>query len=157
MSQMENPYSPPNSDILMIDEKFPKQIVMVGSGIRFLNYLIDIVLFYVFMILIGIILGLTLGEHGVRVFDGCTGQLLGTLILVGYYILFEGIWGQTLGKMITKTIVVDESGNKPTIGQIIGRSFSRLIPFEAFSCFGRQSRGWHDSLSKTYVVKKAST
>ncbi len=32
------------------------------------------------------------------------------------------------------------------------RSFSRLIPFEAFSFLGTPCRGWHDSISKNYVV-----
>jgi uncharacterized RDD family membrane protein YckC len=27
-----------------------------------------------------------------------------------------------------------------------------LIPFEQFSFFGEDGKGWHDSISKTYVV-----
>ena len=50
-------------------------------------------------------------------------------------------------------VVVDEYGNKPSNSQLIGRSFARIIPFEAFSCLGY--RGWHDTLSKTYVVSRA--
>jgi hypothetical protein len=34
------------------------------------------------------------------------------------------------------------------------RTLSRFIVFEALSYLGSVSRGWHDSLSGTYVVKK---
>lgn len=37
---------------------------------------------------------------------------------------------------------------------IVKRNFSRLIPFDAFSFIGDSSYGWHDSISKTYVVDK---
>lgn len=67
-----------------------------------------------------------------------------------YYIFFEGLWTRTPGKFVFGTIVVNEQGGRPSIGQIVGRTFSRFIPFEAFSCLGE--RGWHDSIPKTLVV-----
>ena len=70
-----------------------------------------------------------------------------------YYLFFEGIWGRTLGKWITKTKVVNREGNKPKFTQILGRSFARWIPFEYFSfILNNNPVGWHDSLSKTLVV-----
>jgi hypothetical protein len=47
--------------------------------------------------------------------------------------------------------VVDEYGEKPSLSQILGRSFARAIPFEVFSCLGE--RGWHDTMSNTYLIK----
>ena len=71
----------------------------------------------------------------------------------GYYLICESIWQQTLGKVITKTKVVDRNGNKPDFLRILGRSFARYIPFEPFSyLFNGYPVGWHDSLSKTLVV-----
>ena len=70
---------------------------------------------------------------------------------MGYYCFFEGIWGRTPGKFLIGTKVVDEEGDPPSFGQIVGRSACRLIPFEPFSFFG--ARGWHDSISHTYVVR----
>ena len=70
-----------------------------------------------------------------------------------YFILMEHFFGKTVGKMMTNTRVVTHNGGKPSLGQIIGRSFARLIPFEAFSFLGETGIGWHDSLSKTYVIK----
>ena len=69
---------------------------------------------------------------------------------------FEAVFQRSPGKFLTGTKVVNESGGKPTFGQILGRSLCRFIPFEAFSfLFGDSSRvvGWHDKFSGTLVVK----
>jgi uncharacterized RDD family membrane protein YckC len=58
----------------------------------------------------------------------------------------------TLGKIITKSTVIDENGDKIGVGRAIGRTLSRLIPFEPFSFFFSE-RGWHDSITDTHVVK----
>jgi len=72
---------------------------------------------------------------------------------VGYYIICEYVWGRTVGKLITKTKVIDKFGNKPSFGRIVGRSFARYIPFDALSfLFGSFPVGWHDSISGTFVV-----
>lgn len=67
-----------------------------------------------------------------------------------YYIFFEGLLQRTPGKYLTKSIVINEYGKKPDIGQNILRNIIRLIPFETFSCLNEQ--GWHDRWSNTYVV-----
>jgi uncharacterized RDD family membrane protein YckC len=59
-----------------------------------------------------------------------------------------------VGKWITQTIVVDENGEKPNSETILVRSLCRLIPFNAISFLGISGRGWHDTISKTYVVNK---
>lgn len=71
-----------------------------------------------------------------------------------YYNIFEIFTARTFGKLVTQTIVVDENGEKPHHEVILIRSLCRLIPFEILSFIGMPARGWHDSLSKTYVVKK---
>lgn len=78
---------------------------------------------------------------------------IGLGVLVGYYTVMEGVFGVTIGKLITRTKVVTEDGSKPGFGMALGRSLCRMIPFEAFSFLGRESRGWHDSITKSYVVK----
>lgn len=83
------------------------------------------------------------------------GISLGVLLL--YYIAMEGFFGFTVGKLITGTRVVTENGGKPRWGQIVGRTFARFIPFEPFSVLfanDKKRRGWHDSLSRTWVVRK---
>ena len=51
-------------------------------------------------------------------------------------------------------MVVNVHGAKPSVNAIIKRTLCRFIPFEPFTFLGLNSRGWHDSFSKTYVVKK---
>ena len=78
-------------------------------------------------------------------------------IMFAYYLPLEGLFGCTLGKLFTGTRVVSEGGGKPSWGQAIGRTFARLIPFEAFSVLfvdDGQVRGWHDSLPRTGVVRR---
>lgn len=79
--------------------------------------------------------------------------VLGFAILLFYYVILEAATGRTLGKLITGTKVVNEDGGAPSIGQIIGRTLCRCIPFEAFSFLSSDARGWHDRIPKTYVVK----
>jgi uncharacterized RDD family membrane protein YckC len=69
-----------------------------------------------------------------------------------YYFLLEGIFNTSAGKCATNTIVVDADGNKASVGRRIGRSFCRLIPFDAISFLGGGARGWHDTITGTYVV-----
>ena len=71
-----------------------------------------------------------------------------------YYNFFEITFSRTIGKLFTQTIVVDENGELPDHQTILTRTICRLIPFEIFSFLGFPPRGWHDSISKTYVVNK---
>jgi uncharacterized RDD family membrane protein YckC len=69
-----------------------------------------------------------------------------------YFILSEGIFQTTLGKIVTKSIVVNADGNKIGFGKAIGRTLCRLIPLEPLSLlFGEKAL--HDSITETYVVK----
>lgn len=69
-----------------------------------------------------------------------------------YFPLFEKLFGATPAKFLTDSRVVNSQSETPTFGNIVERTLSRHIPFEAFSFLGR--KGWHDSLTKTYVVKE---
>ena len=60
--------------------------------------------------------------------------------------------GRTIAKYITQTKVVMEDGTTPKASDIVLRSLCRLIPFNVFSFLGAEGRGWHDSISNTYVV-----
>jgi uncharacterized RDD family membrane protein YckC len=135
--------------------------ILASQGQRFLNLLLDYVGQIALMLLLGVLIGVlsvvmgnpqlatmfdnmnTLTEYGFTI----------VLVLI-YYNLFEIFTSRTLGKFITKTIVVDENGNTPEYQTIMIRSLCRLIPFDALSFLGATSRGWHDSISRTYVVQK---
>jgi len=79
--------------------------------------------------------------------------LLEIPFLLLYYILLEGIFNITAGKCASGTIITNKNGKRPGFTQVLGRAFCRLIPFEAFSFFAAGRRGWHDTLTNTYVVK----
>jgi uncharacterized RDD family membrane protein YckC len=81
------------------------------------------------------------------------GFVLGILVFLAYFVITEALFQRTLAKFLTGTVVVAANGRRASMGQIVGRSFARLIPFEAFSFLGgKQPVGWHDSLSGTLVV-----
>ena len=125
---------------------------------RFVNFIIDLVGYYALSFVVGLILGIleVIGLTGALNFLATMGTLgslvFGIIIVVTYFSVFEILTQKTLGKFVSKTMVVMEDGTKPTTKDILARSFCRLIPFEAFSFLGSDARGWHDSMSNTYVV-----
>jgi len=126
----------------------------VDKGVRFTNRLIDFIFILIFSFVIGIVLQLVspqtlqLIASGGRLMDYAFEIIVGMI----YYNFFEMITGRTMGKLMTGTKVVDEQGKMPSADKIFVRSLCRFIPFDAFSFLG-DGPGWHDSLSKTRVVK----
>ena len=139
-----------------------KEQVWAKNELRFLNHIIDSIVIYVLIIILFFILGLVGGLADSDVlfdFLELGGGLVSTIFFWGFYVLYyvvlESRYQVTVGKLLTKTIVVNSYGEKPTMNSIWSRSFSRLIPFDAFSFIGVNSHGWHDSISKTHVVSKS--
>lgn len=124
-----------------------------SNGVRFANYLIDYVAIFVItmpVFLVLAVMGLYDLESEVLLLD----QLISYVVYLIYYILIEGLTrGRSLGKLITGTKVITLEGEKPSFGVSVKRSLCRLIPFEAFSFLGQPDKGWHDSITKTRVVK----
>jgi len=137
-------------------EKEQKQKVdsnVVGSGIRFVNFIIDFIIWLILAFIISFIIGLlipvTVESQGILTLFGYV-LFLGTFI--AYYAIMEIKFQKTVGKFVTKTKVVKMNGEKPENGEIITRTFCRLIPFDRIS-FLFVKNGIHDFLSKTKVVK----
>ncbi len=127
---------------------------------RLANYFIDRVSFLVFCFVLGIVLAFTkLDGIFVWALDSKIFEILSGIVLyVFFFAFFEAIWQRTPSKWITKTKVVTRDGKKPSFLQILGRSFARLIPFDAFSFLVKHTPiGWHDKLSKTLVVPSSFT
>lgn len=133
-----------------------------SAGNRFANYIVDRIittlLMYAFFILIGALLIVISDDlEGVaNTFENVNpilDYLLSYLVLILIYFSLEVLLkGRTIGKYITNTVVVNEFGERPTVNQILIRSACRFIPFNPFSFLGATARGWHDEISKTYVV-----
>lgn len=82
------------------------------------------------------------------------GMLVGILSGFIYYFVFENGFGRTPAKYLTGTKVVNKDGGRPSFNQILGRTFTRFVPIEAFTfLFSRHPVGWHDSWSGTRVVR----
>lgn len=132
---------------------------VASQGKRFVNYLLDLVFFFIFSFIFGATLGIILAmfspeslssfQEGNKLLDYLLGFISGMI----YYSLFELLTGRTLAKFITKTRVVNMNGEKPDIGTILICSLCRFIPFEPFSFLGTGNSGWHDKFSKTLVIE----
>jgi uncharacterized RDD family membrane protein YckC len=147
--KFDNPYAPPESDLAADrdDALDPDDLVDASGGRRFLNLVIDTIGRVIF----NMILSTIVGAAGVRFQGVVESFLFGIFTMLLYYILLEGLFGVTLGKLITGTRVVDIEGRKPSFGAVIGRTLARCVPFEPFSVLGG-TRGWHDTWSGTRVV-----
>ncbi len=130
-------------------------------GDRFLNYILDT--FFVILIFSPNIFGLArsteyresiynlgneIGESTVLILFLAISRLI-------YYIISEGIFHLSPAKALTETQIHSTTESKLSFATVIGRSFSRLIPFEPFSFFSKT--GWHDDLSNTTVLKNKKT
>ncbi len=134
--------------------------MLATKGQRFANYFIDSIVYFIIILMVGVIAGLlsNFGLDGMIIWisnmDSFTEITLNWFIMILYYIFMESLTQRSVGKYITGTMVVCYDGSKPDAGAIGVRSLCRLIPFEQFSFLGSLGRGWHDTLSKTYVVDK---
>lgn len=137
-----------------------KEVPVVEGWSRFGHYIIDIIIYYFFALIVAVPIVIILMSMGIDVenaVDSGYGNLLDRLIswlilYPGYYILFESSMGTTPGKLILGRIVVNEYGEKPDFLTIVKRSYSRIVPFESFSCFS--GMGWHDTWTDTFVIRK---
>lgn len=147
-----------NMNIMNSETLYVTDDLLANKTKRFLGYLIDYVLAFLFLSAFGFVAGVLsqIGYDGMYIWITSMNPIseicFNLSITLLYYIFFEGIAQLTLGKIITGTKVVLYDGTKPEVNVILIRTLCRLIPFEAFSFLGETSRGWHDGLSKTYVV-----
>lgn len=135
-----------------------RNVKSIKPGPRFGHFFIDLIFIQILFILHNIIMigviSLFENNNTVEIIT-LIFQITLILLIPSYYILCEYKWQQTIGKLLTKTVVIDEYGNKPDLSTILLRSLIRLVPLEAISCYGDKfSHGWHDRWSKTWVVSK---
>lgn len=151
-----NPYRPPAAAIepLAVEEELvcPK----ASKWKRLFNLILDYAVLIGLIFLITVVL-MTLEELGVLQgvyawFDDPSSPLdtIMVLLLAGYYIGLEWLFGRSVGKLITGTKVVATAGGRPSFLAVVGRTCCRFVPFDAFSALG--TNVWHDSWSGTRVV-----
>lgn len=150
----------PEGDIL---KEFDAAIIpaSVDRGVRFINYLVDWILSFAFLLLfslcLGAILGLTVPDFSTWMEENDTLVNICSFIITFsvrplYFALMEGLTqGRTIGKLITGTVAIRLDGQPLTWKDVFGRSYARVVPFEAWSGF---SVPWHDKWTETTVVNK---
>lgn len=79
-------------------------------------------------------------------------------LVVGYFVLFHGMGGQTIGKWLLGLRVVGANREPITYRQALIRCGGMLV--SAFLglgflwvLFSREKRGWHDLLARTWVIR----
>ncbi|MBL8516958.1 MAG: RDD family protein [Betaproteobacteria bacterium] len=85
------------------------------------------------------------------------------LLAVSYFVVTEWLWGRTLGKVLTGTIVVNESGGRPNLGQVLVRTVLRLfevnpllaggVPAGIAAAVSSRKQRIGDMIANTYVVR----
>lgn len=146
----ENPYQSPTAASMVYQVPEVGHFPLATQGQRFINYLLD----QVICIGLGFMVGIGFALFGAtEIIERIPGFVVGSIIVLVYYIPQETLLGRTLGKLATGTKAVRADGSPLGFGQVLGRTFARLIPFEAFSFLGSKPIGWHDNLSGTRVVQ----
>ena len=129
-------------------------------GIRFVNYIIDSIIFHVLILFLGFFLGMlySIGiEAPLRLISYLEVNYASKYLFISvlYFIYIFSIEyltkGRSIGKFITKTKVVSIDGTTPTQKDFFIRNISRLVPFDGLS-FLKEDGGWHDLWSDTRVV-----
>lgn len=135
-----------------VEARNDQPYVVAGSGRRFLNLLIDNIAIYAFAFIAAIVIALAAPDL-IPTFQTWP-KTWGIALYIAYFVLFEATIQRTPAKLITRTKVVDEAGDKPGLGAIVGRTLSRLVPFEAFSgLWSSPPSWWHDRWSGTRVIR----
>ena len=79
------------------------------------------------------------------------------LAWLSYRVAFTIARGQTLGKMVCRLQVVNANGEKPTVAQALARELLSPLSFYLVNLWvaaDPNNRGWHDHLSRTYVIRQ---
>lgn len=135
--------------------------MLASKGQRFLNLIIDSLFIYFLILSTGTTIVFIAEATNYFSISGWIENMnileitaYRSLILFFSYFLSEVYFFRTVTKLVTRSVVVTSDGSKPTIKMIFVRTLSRFIVFEGLSYLRSASRGWHDSVSGTYVVKK---
>ncbi|HIE00734.1 MAG TPA: RDD family protein [Thiotrichaceae bacterium] len=157
--QEHNPYTPPTAEISRFDEQ--TELKYVGFWARTLATLIDTV------IIILITLPPLLGIYGMvylesdALVQGPAHFLISYLFPAIVIIMFWKYKQATPGKMAISAIIVDaNTGEKPSIKQLLGRYFAYIISMLPLGlgciwvAFDKRKQGWHDKLAGTVVISK---
>jgi len=129
------------------------------SKSEFVNYVIDLLSFYVFMYFFSYVLVVISYDIALLIYGQSDDEfnIAGRLLLLLFYGMYMGFieaifGGRSLGKLITGTIAVNQDGTRINVQTALKRGLFRAVPFNVFSALGTPCYPWHDRWSKSYVV-----
>jgi uncharacterized RDD family membrane protein YckC len=155
MEPNENP-----AEVKDLFDDMQYKLVQASMGKRFLNYLIDVIVFGV-LLFIALMITASLNPQIVQTFIkknemgefSFVEQMLIQVIYGTYMFIVEALFkGKSLGKLITGTRAVKQDGMPVAVREAQLRGLCRMVPFNAFSALGTPSYPWHDRWTKTYVI-----
>ena len=156
-----NPYEAPNS----IPDQGPRPL---SKWRRLGNFAIDYLLVLaVFVAVLVFVETVWLGirrEHYIRTrempdfpphydknLSATLAALVTSVLSFFYFFVLESWFGKTLGKFVTRTVVVNRLNNTPSRRELFWRTLLRFIPWDCFTFLTKS--GWHDKYSATKVVR----
>lgn len=151
---MQFDQNPPDIDILA-DEVYYER---ASTGKRLANYIIDFIVFYLFVIAFGIVLVLSApSTFNSLTSEGSGMGLVDRILTLFFYAMYMSIVeallkGKSVGKFITRTRAVNLDGTPISTSTAFSRGFSRAVPFCAFSALGGECNPWQDRWTNTMVV-----
>lgn len=101
-----------------MDKPYPLQVRMASVTARGGAWLIDIVASFIVAAIVSAAVGVVSDALAVVLF---------LLILVGWYVVSEAVWGQTPGKRLVGVKVVDTNGNEISAGTATLRNITKIV------------------------------
>ncbi len=142
--------------------------VPAGWAKRLANYVIDIIVFSTLLSILLMVIAPVFppaakwlqgkpGSFGLNNQITLIDQLMISCLYGFYMSVLEAILkGKSIGKLITRTRVVEQNGLPVTTQAAFIRGLVRIIPFEQLSAISFSCRPWHDRWSGTIVVEDQS-
>ncbi len=130
-----------------------------GVGSRLVAAIVDTILYFVFAWLVAAQTGNTTDSG----FDLQGAPAFLTFALWGlYFVLFEGLLGGTVGKLILGMRIVNDRGERPSLGAALARNLLRIVDFlPLFYLLGmilvatsKQKQRLGDRVAGTFVVAR---
>ncbi len=150
-----------NEDLLQ--ETIVNFNVKASTGKRFANYIIDLIVFAIILLVVGVVWALISpstvdvldnDSSGFRIMDRLISSLIFGLIMG----VLEGITkGKSLGKLITGTRAVNYDGTNISFKTAMLRGLCRAVPFDQLSALGSPSNPWHDKWTNTEVIDEIAS
>lgn len=125
-----------------------------GFGIRFVAALIDGILLGIVNGAVNLLLTMPFGMDAAPL-----ASLISLGLSIGYWVVYQEKYGQTVGKKAMNIKVVTYDGKTPTmftffLREIIGKFISAIILFFGYLMviWDAKKQGLHDKIANTYVV-----